>query len=144
MPVLFLEGVSSQVVASCLAYLKRTCSNKQSTTEFFALGRCVEKSVLFSGFILLWGGIKLSEKCLGEAHTRVMENCCGVRLKTTPQTCMFKVIYLLNGHLSLVIKVIQSITAISIDSVFPPSQVTESTNTHFYNNHLQLVKRMGF
>lgn len=57
---------------------------------------------------------------------------------------MFKVIYLLNGHLSLVIKVIQSITAISIDSVFLPSQVTESTNTHFYNNHLQLVKRMGF
>lgn len=39
-------SVSSQVVTFCLAYLERRWSNKQTTTNFFALGRFLEN--LFS------------------------------------------------------------------------------------------------
>lgn len=63
--------------------------------KLLRFGEASGKSVLFTGFILLWGGIVgvLLKKCLGEAHTRVifyrMENYCGVCLKTPPQTSIF-------------------------------------------------------
>lgn len=103
--------------------------------QLLCSGEVSGKSVLFTGLIILWSGIVLLEKCLGKAHTRVMnykmENCCGVCWKQHNKLVCFNLI-ICWMPLSLVINGIQTIIAILIDSLFSPLQVIVSTNTFLW------------
>lgn len=96
-----LLGISSSLLAICTtacSLLQSKClftgcyflsgvfgEKKLKQTSHYRLlcfGEVSGKSVLCTGFIILWSGFALLEKCLGKAHIRVMnyrmENCCEV------------------------------------------------------------------